>query len=64
MVSARKLRKLWNFLSELRISLCERRLEKTVLMPALLPMKTAQFTQFFVRNDATQLNLSVSLRVI
>ena len=27
--------------------LCERRLERTVLRPALLPVKTAQFTQFF-----------------
>ena len=26
---------------------CERRLERTVLRPALLPVKTAQFTQFF-----------------
>ena len=44
-VSAGKLRKLWDFLSELRSSLCERRLEKTVLRPALLPShsKIAQF---------------------
>jgi len=27
--------------------LCERRLERTVLRPALLPVKTAQLTQFF-----------------
>ena len=46
MVSAGKLRKLWDSLSELRSSVCERRLEKTVLRPALLPVKTAQFTQF------------------
>jgi hypothetical protein len=46
-VSAGKLRKLWDSLSELRGSLCERRLEKTVLKPALLPVKTAQLTQFF-----------------
>jgi len=46
-VTAGKLRKLWDSLSELRISLCERRLERTVLRPALLPVKTAQFTQFF-----------------
>jgi hypothetical protein len=45
-VSAGKLRKLWDSLSELRNSLCERRLERTVLSPALLPVKTAQFTQF------------------
>jgi hypothetical protein len=45
-VSASKLRKLWDSLSELRRSLCERRLERTVLRPALLPVKTAHFTQF------------------
>jgi len=43
-VSAGKLRKLWDSLSELRSSLCERRLERTVLRPALLPVKTALFT--------------------
>ena len=41
-VSAGKLRKLLDFLSELRSSLCERRLERTVLRPALLPVKIAQ----------------------
>ena len=46
-VSAGKRRKLWDSLSELRSSLCERRLERPVLRPALLPVKTAQFTQFF-----------------
>ena len=46
-VSAGKLRKLWDFLSELRSSLCERRLERTVLRPAVLSDKIAQFTQFF-----------------
>ena len=46
-VSAGKLRKLWDSLSELRSSLCKRRLERTVLRPVLLPVKTAQFTQFF-----------------
>ena len=46
-VSAGNLRKLWDSLSELRSSVCERRLERTVLRPALLPVKTAQFTQFF-----------------
>jgi hypothetical protein len=43
----KELRKLWDSLSELRSSLCERRLERTVLRPALLPVNTAQFTQFF-----------------
>jgi len=46
-VSAGKLRKLWDSLSELRRSFCERRLERSVLRLALLPVKTAQFTQFF-----------------
>jgi hypothetical protein len=46
-VSAGKLRKLWDSLSELHSSLCEWRLERTVLMSALLPVNTAQFTQFF-----------------
>jgi hypothetical protein len=44
-VSAGKLRKLWDSLSELHSSVCERRLERRVLRPA--PVKTAQFTQFF-----------------
>ena len=42
-----KPRKMWDSLSELRSSLCERRLERTVLRPALLPVKTAQFTEVF-----------------
>jgi len=46
-VSAGELRNLWDSLSELRSSLCERRLESTVLRPVLMPVKTAQFTQFF-----------------
>ena len=47
-VLAGKLRKLWDSLSELCISVCERRLERTVLRPAaLLPVRTARFTQFF-----------------
>jgi len=46
-VSAGKLRKLWDSLSELRSSLCERRLERTVLKSALLPVKTAHCTQFY-----------------
>jgi hypothetical protein len=46
-VLAGKLRKLWDYLSELRSSVCETRLESTVLRPALLPVKTAQFPQFF-----------------
>jgi len=45
-VSAGKLRELWNSLGELRSSLCER-LERTVLWPGLSSVKTAQFTQFF-----------------
>ena len=46
-VSAGKLRKMWDSLSELRSCLCERRLERTVVRPPLLPVKTAQFTPFF-----------------
>jgi hypothetical protein len=46
-VSAGKLRKLLDSLSELRSSVYERRLERTVLRPAVFPVKTAQFTQFF-----------------
>jgi hypothetical protein len=40
-VSAGKLRKLWDFPSELRSSLYERRLERTVLRSALLSVKNA-----------------------
>ena len=46
-VSAGKLRKLCDSLSELPSSVCERQLERTVLKPVVLPVKTAQFTQFF-----------------
>jgi hypothetical protein len=46
-VWAGKLRKLWDSLSELRSSLCETRLERTVLRAALLPVKTAQFYSVF-----------------
>jgi hypothetical protein len=55
-VSAGKLRKLWDSTSELHSSLCEIRLERTVLRPTLLPVKTAQFTSFFGRYDVTQWN--------
>jgi len=41
--------KLWDSLNELSSSLCERQLERTVLRPALLPVKTAQFTQFLLQ---------------
>jgi hypothetical protein len=47
MVSAGKLRKVWDTLSELRSSVCEGQLERPVLRPVLLPVKTARFTQFF-----------------
>jgi hypothetical protein len=47
LVSAGTLRKLWDSLSELRSSLRERRLERTVLRPELFPVKTVKFTQFF-----------------
>jgi hypothetical protein len=45
-VSVGKLRKLWDSMSELRSCVCERRLERTVLRPALLPVKTVKCTQF------------------
>jgi len=48
-VSTGKLRKLCDSLSELRSSVCERRLERKVVRPALLPVKTAQITLFFRR---------------
>jgi len=46
-LSAGKLRSLWDSLSELRSSVFERRMERTVLRPAQFSVKTAQFTQFF-----------------
>jgi len=63
-MSAGKLRKLWDFVRELRSSLCERRLERTVLRPALLPIKTAQFTQFFrqVWRHTKSLSLTENVR--
>ena len=64
-VSATKLRKLWDSLSELRSSLCERRLENTVLRPALLPVKTEQFTQFLLQvcyNTVKSVSLTESVQ--
>jgi hypothetical protein len=64
LVSAGKLRKLGDSLSELRSSLCETRLERTVLRPALRPVETAQFTQFFHqvwRHTVKSLSLSESI---
>jgi len=46
-VSARKLRRLWDSLRELRSFLCERRLERTFLMPALLPVKNCAVYSVF-----------------
>jgi len=62
-VSAGKLRKLWESLSELRSSVCERRVDRTVLRPALMPVKTAYYTQFSVSYDVTKQIRSVSLCV-
>jgi len=45
-VSAGKLRKLWDSLSELRSSLCERRLERTVLRPAITCQNCAVYSVF------------------
>jgi len=64
-VSVGKLRKLWDFLSELRSSMCERRLERSFLRPALLPVKTAQFTQVFRqvwRHTVKSLSLTESVQ--
>jgi hypothetical protein len=44
-----KLWRLCDSLSDLHSSLRERRLVCTVLRPALLPVRTAQFTQIFRR---------------
>jgi len=63
-VLAGKLRKMWDSLSEMRSSLCERRIEMTVLRPALWPVKTAQFTQFFLlvwRHTISSLSLAESV---
>jgi hypothetical protein len=63
-VSAGKLEKLWDSLSELRSSLCERRLERTVLRPTLLSVKTAQFTRFLCqvwRHTVKSLSLTESV---
>jgi hypothetical protein len=54
-VSAGKLKKLLDSLSELRSSVCERRLEKTALKPALLPVsKLRSLLSFSFRYDVTQ----------
>jgi len=45
---------LWDSLSELRSSLCERRLEKTVLRSALLPVKLRSLLRFSVRYEVKQ----------
>jgi hypothetical protein len=46
-VWAGKLRELLDCLSELRSSVCERQLERTVVISVSLPVKTAQFTLYF-----------------
>jgi hypothetical protein len=64
-VSVGKLRKMWDSLSELRSSLCKRRPERTVLRPALLPIETAQFTQFLYqvwRHTVKSLSLTDSVQ--
>jgi hypothetical protein len=54
MVSAGKMSKLWDSLSELRSSLCERWLERTALRPALLLSKLRSLLSFSVKYDVTQ----------
>jgi hypothetical protein len=61
-VSAGKLRKLWDSLSELHSSVCERLLERTILRPALLPAKTAQFTQLLKERDTEILTVAMPTR--
>ena len=53
-VSAGKLRKLWDSLSELRSSLCERRLDRTVLGLRYCVSKLRSLLSFPVRYDVTQ----------
>jgi hypothetical protein len=53
-VSADKMMKLWDSLTELRSSVCERRLERTVLKPALLPVEMRSLLSFSVTYDDTQ----------
>jgi hypothetical protein len=52
-VSAGKMRKLWDSLNELHSSLCERRLERSVLRSALLS-KLRSLLSFSVRYDVAQ----------
>jgi len=54
LVLAGKLRNLWDSLSELRSSLCERRLETAVLRPQLLSATIAHLTNFSVGYDVTR----------
>jgi len=53
-VSAGKLRKLWDSLSELRSSVCGRRLERTVLGLRYCLSKPRNLLSFSVRFDVTQ----------
>jgi hypothetical protein len=55
-------RELWDSLSKLRSSLCEKQLKRAVLRPALLPVKISQFTQFF-RQVSRRAVKSLSLTV-
>ena len=49
---AGKLRELWDSLSELRSTVCEKRLERTVLRPALLLLKLRCLFSFSIRYDS------------
>jgi len=53
-VSAGKLRKLWDSLSELRISLCERRLERQYWGLCYCLSELRSLLSFSVRYDVTQ----------
>jgi len=57
-VWAGKLRELWDSVRELRSSLCERRLERTVLRPAELPVKNYAVYSVFPSGMTTQCKIT------
>ena len=64
MMPSGKVDKLWDSLSEMHSSLCERQLQRTVLKPVLLSVKIAQFAQFFCqvgRHTVKSLSLTESV---
>jgi hypothetical protein len=57
-VSAGKLRKLWDSLSELRSSLCERRLKKTILRPCSITCQNCTVYSVFPSDMTSHSNIS------